>query len=153
MDGSFLIVCKDREDPKVCRKLAKKGRCVAPIFVPTTPDSRLLKMMKRAAEEIEKEGVQFKLVEVGGQTVKSALQRSNPTAAPACTKGDCACCGEGRGGGGQCHRNNVNYMVTCELCPKGDETIYIGETARNLYTRMGEHENNKGEGSFMTNHM
>ena len=132
---------------------AKKGGCLAPIFVPATPDSRLLKMMRKAAEETEKKGVKFNMVEMGGRTIKSELQRSNPTATPGCTKADCPCCEDERGKGGQCHRNNVNYKVTCELCPKGEEFLYIGETARNLYTRMNEHVSNKGEGSFMTRHM
>ena len=132
---------------------AKKGGCLAPIFVPATPDSRLLKMMRKAAEEVEKKGIKFNMVEMGGRTVKSELQRSNPTATPGCTKDDCACCVDERGKGGQCHRNNVNYKVICKLCPNGEESLYIGETARNLYTRMNEHLNNKGEGSFITKHM
>ena len=44
-------------------------------------------------------------------------------------------------------------MVTCGLCPEGEESVYIGETARNLYTRMKEHNNNRGEGSFINKHM
>ena len=31
--------------------------------------------------------------------------------------------------------------------------MYVGETARNIYTRMGEHANSKGEGSFMMKHV
>ena len=31
--------------------------------------------------------------------------------------------------------------------------MYIGETARNLYTRMKEHISNSGEGSFMAKHL
>ena len=80
--------------------------------------------------------------------MKSIFQQSNPTATPGCFKEDCACCEGGRGKGGQCHKNNVNYVVKCKLCPPEDEAVYIGETARNLYTRMWT----KGEG-FMKKHM
>ena len=34
-----------------------------------------------------------------------------------------------------------------------EEALYVGETARNLYTRVGEHINSKCGGSFMTKHM
>ena len=90
---------------------------------------------------------------MGGRTIKRELQRSNPTATPGCDLPDCACCKDGRGKGGPCHRNNVNYIVTCKLCPEGREAIYIGESARNLYIRMKEHLSNKGEGSFICKHL
>ena len=51
------------------------------------------------------------------------------------------------------HSNNVNYKVTCKLCPEGREAVYVGETARNLYTRMKEHCSGGGEGSFMMKHL
>ena len=47
---------------------------MAPIFVPATPRSELLKRMRKAAEEIEKEGVKFNFVEMGGRTIKRELQ-------------------------------------------------------------------------------
>ena len=46
--------------------------------------------------------------------------------------------------------DNVSYEVICELCPKESGTKYIGETSRNLYTRMGEHQ---GRDGFMRKHM
>ena len=51
-------------------------------------------------------------------------------------------------------RNNVNYEIECHLCKDNTPTVYIGETARNLYTRGGEHLQKKGnEDSFMKKHM
>ena len=132
---------------------AKQGGGIAPIFVPATPRSELLKMMRKAAEETEKEGIKFTFVEMGGRTIKREFQKSNPTATPGCDRPDCACCKDERGKGGQCHKNNVNYKVTCKLCPVGNEAIYIGETARNLYTRMKEHNSARGEGSFISRHL
>ena len=112
---------------------------LAPIFVPTTPGGTLMKMMSQVAEKEAKEGIVFKILEVGGKTLKSVLQRSNPTATPGCDKEDCLGCVVERGQGGKCHRNNVNYEIECRLCPEGNRPVYIGETSRNLYTRGKEH--------------
>ena len=146
---------EEQKRAKEIKKLnwAKKGGYTAPIFVPATPGSILLKMMKKSAKRAEKEGIKFNIIEKGGNTIKREIQKSNPTATPGCLKQDCMCCKEERGKGGQCHKNNVNYIVKCNLCPKGQEALYIGETARNLYTRMKEHNKNSGEESFMDKHM
>ena len=51
-------------------------------------------------------------------------------------------------------RNNINYEIECQLCKNTTPTIYIGETARNLYTRGGEHlQRSEKEDSFMKKHM
>ena len=49
-------------------------------------------------------------------------------------------------------RNNVNYEIECELCRNTNPTVYIGKTARNLYTRGAEHLKNDEE-HFMKKHM
>ena len=95
--------------------------------------------MRKVAEEEGKEGIRFKIMEVGGRTIKSELQRSNPTATPGCGEHDCIVCKLGRGRGGNCRRNNVNYTIECNLCPEESRPIYIGETSRNLYSRGKEH--------------
>ena len=61
-----------------------KGSCVAPIVVPSTPESKLLKMMKQRAKEPEKKGIKFNLIETGGNTIKRDLQ-IQPTATPGCS--------------------------------------------------------------------
>ena len=134
---------------------ATKGGHIAPIFVPATPRGELAKEMKKVADVEARDGIHFKIVEMGGRTIKSELQRSNPTATPGCNKDDClACKTGGRGKGGQCHRNNVNYKISCGLCPEGRRAVYIGETSRNLYTRAKQHKGNKDEeSSFMRKHM
>ena len=144
---------RKREKEKKKNNWSKKGGGLAPIFIPATPRSELLKRVRQAAKETEKDGIKFTYIEMGGRTIKRELQRSNPTATPGCDLPDCACCKDGRGKGGPCHRNNVNYVVTCKLCPEGREAIYIGESARNLYIRMKEHLSNKGEGSFICKHL
>ena len=148
-----------KEERKECKEKKRhewstKGGYIAPIFIPSTPGSELLRSMREVAKREAKEGIHFKIVEMGGRTLKAELQRSNPTATPGCAKDDCVVCETGRGGGGQCHKNNVNYKIECHLCPEGERAVYIGETARNLYTRAAEHRyNSSEEGSFKKKHM
>ena len=154
---------KERKEEKRNKRLnwANRNGHIAPIFVPTTPGGTLMKMMKKVAEEEAKEGIRFKIMEVGGRTIKRELQKSNPTATPGCTESDCIACNIERGKGGDCRKNNVNYEIECQLCPEGKRPVYIGETARNLYTRGKEHMNNsrnrettRDDGaSFMHRHM
>ena len=128
---------------------AKKGGHIAPIFVPSTPGSELVKTLRRVAEEEGKEGVRFNIVESGGKTMKRELIRSNPTATRGCKKEDCPCCAEEKGRGGPCQRANVNYEVECMDC----HAKYWGETSRSLYTRMLEHINGQNtDGSFIRKH-
>ena len=152
----------ERKKDKMMKKLnwANTAGHIAPIFVPTTPGGVLMKMMRKVAEEEAKEGIKFKIMEVGGRTVKRELQRSNPTATPGCAEEDCIACNVERGKGGNCRRNNVNYQIECQLCPEGGRPVYIGETARNLYTRAKEHMSSRNrEGaeedgsSFARKHM
>ena len=147
---------QERKNAKEKKKhqWAKKGGHIAPIFVPPTPGNQLLKDMRAVAEREARDGIRFNIIESGGATIKSKLQKSNPTAAPGCDKEECICCEEGRGKGGQCHRTNINYEIKCMLCPKESRPTYIGESSRNLITRMDEHQGAiHREGSFMRKHM
>ena len=130
----------------------KKGH-IAPIFVPATPGGELAKAMRKVAEQEAKGGIHFNIVEMGGNRIKTELQKSNPTATPGCQHEDCMGCKERRGRGGKCLKSNVNYEIECQLCPEGDRAVYIGETARNLYTRTKEHQNRKEDEGFINNHM
>ena len=118
---------------------AEKGGYIAPIFVPPTPGGELLKMLCEVAEKEAFGRLKFKLVEGGGRSVKGEVQKSNPTGKPGCSSPDCLPCQPGRGAGGNCRRNNIQYEMECKLCPVSELTVYVGETARNLYTRAGEH--------------
>ena len=134
-----------------------RGGCIAPIMIPATPNSELVKMIREIAEKEAEDGLRFKIIETGGNTVKSTVQRSNPTATPGCPAGDCLACAGERGKGGNCRRSNVQYQLDCRMCPATDRCTYLGETSRNLYTRGREHvQKYKGrktrEEHFMTLH-
>ena len=144
-------VYREKEFKRVERKKAKKdkkhswstnGGYTAPIMVPSTPNGELARILREVVENEQQEGIKFKIVETGGITVKSRLQKSNPTATPGCSANDCVPCRGGRGEGGNCRKSNVQYSMLCGLCPEGQETEYIGETSRNLYTRASEHFQN-----------
>ena len=112
-----------------------KGGSIAPIFVPASPGGELARRMKEVAkDEGEKKGkILFKIVEMGGNTLKRELQRSNPLASPGCSKMDCIGCIKQRGEGGQCMRNNINYKIECHLCKNTTPTIYILEKQLETY--------------------
>ena len=132
-----------------------KGGYIAPIMVPSTPNGELMKIMREVAEKESEPGLKFKIIETGGRTVKREVQKSNPTATPGCSSGDCMACKRGRGKGGGCRRSNALYEIECGQCPEETKSVYIGETARNLYTRSREHQQNyekKKSESFMLKH-
>ena len=66
------------------------------------------------------------MIEMGGRTLKSMFQKSNPTAIPGCSGEDCIGCNIERGRGGNCQRNNINYEIECQSCPEGRKAVYIG---------------------------
>ena len=132
---------KERADIKRKKKhsWSSKGGCIAPIFVPSTPNGELAKELKEIADVEAVPGMRFKIIESGGRTIKQEVQRSNPTATAGCDRGDCLACLDGRGKGGNCQKSNVQYEMECLLCQPGEGSVYIGETSRNLYTRGREH--------------
>ena len=142
----------DKESKK--HQWANRKGHTAPIFVPTTPGGELAKNMKKVADKEARHGIHFNIIEVGGRTLKSELQKSNPTATPGCSKNDCLCCSMERGKGGKCHKGNVNYEIECLQCPEDERAVYIGETSKNLYTRASQHMSNRTlEESFMVKHV
>jgi hypothetical protein len=132
-----------------------KGGHIAPIFVPSTPNGELAKILKEVADRETEAGVKFKIVESGGKTLEAALKTANPTESPGCIDRRCVACRNDRGSGGNCRGSNINYEMECQLCPPNQKAKYIGESSRNLFTRGQEHESryrNRNRGSFMLKH-
>jgi hypothetical protein len=91
-------------------------------------------------------------VEGGGKTVQRAVLRSNPTG---CQGRDCLVCKGGDGTGLSCRKSNMVHEIGCHLCPANQQVVYVGETARNAYTRCREHNRNyekEDSESFMFKH-
>ena len=126
---------------------------IAPIFVPATPDGELARNLRKIADKEAEGGIHFNIIEVGGKTLKSEVQKSNPTETPGCNKDDCVGCSTGRGEGGKCHKSNINYKIECMECPEEERAAYLGETSKNLYTRTAQHMAMRNqEDSFIRKH-
>ena len=132
-----------------------RGGHIAPIFVPPTPSGELARVLREIADSEAEAGIHFKIVETGGATVQSVLQKSNPTETVGCSSLQCLPCHTERGKGGNCRGGGINYQFECQLCPEGSRSLYIGESSRNLFTRGAEHlasYKNKNKNSFMLKH-
>ena len=90
------------------------------------------------------------MIEVPGTSIKRLVQKSDPFKEDTCKKErTCMVCGSG--GEGRCREYEVTYEVECKEC--GGK--YIGETARNAYTRGLEHKtglNKKDKNSALHEH-
>ena len=71
--------------------------------------------------------------------IKGMVQKLNPTATAVCSSEDCIACHGGRGEGGNCRKSNVKYEMECLECPEANPTIFVGETAWNLFIRATEY--------------
>ena len=93
-------------------------------------------------KEVEAANIPFKIkiVEEGGTTVKSVVQKSNPRNKLGCAASDCMVCTKGKGEGGDCRRPNVGYEVRCDECIQN--IVYIGETSKSGYLRGLDHLKN-----------
>ena len=78
-------------------------------------------------------GYKIKVVEKTGTTLKEVLLKSNPFKQQRCGREDCMVCKQA--GKGPCNAHGVAYEIECQGC----ENKYVGETARNAYTRGTEH--------------
>ena len=144
---------KEKEEKRY--RWSTKGGHIAPIFVPPTPNGELANSLKLIADIEAEAGIHFKIIETGGISMRSILQKSNPLKSIGCDNADCLPCKEGRGTGGDCEGGGINYQIECQLCDDGDKSVYIGESSRNLYTRCKEHLQRYragGENSFMAKH-
>ncbi|KAL9976409.1 hypothetical protein ACROYT_G013708 [Oculina patagonica] len=135
---------RETEKSKKKEDWYKKGGNEAVIFVPATPGSRLQKEYQR---EIRDQGYRIKVVEKTGTTLKAVLQKSDPFKRQRCGREDCLVCKQA--GKGPCNAHGVTYDIECQGC----KDKYIGETARNAYTRDIEHTGgleNQDDGTCLT---
>ena len=116
--------------------LAKDGYDTV-IMVNSTPGGDLARQLQKVISD-NPGPVKIKIQEQGGVKVSSKLQRTNPNRTKGCSSTDCLTCKHGRGKGGECRRNNVGYVLICDLCGV-DEVCYVGETGQNSYTRGLKH--------------
>jgi hypothetical protein len=154
--------CWKQDERRINKKRNKytwssKGGSISQIFIPTTPLVGLARDLREIAGKEALLGLKFKIVEMGEGKIKNELQRPNPTGSPGCSNVDCLACLERWGQGGNCVKTNVQYELKWWLCPLDDECVYVGEYARNLYTKGKEHiekyrSNKRNKDSFIKKH-
>ena len=116
----------------------KRGQNETVVFVPATPGSELKRKYQHV---IRNSGIHIAVTEVPGLSLKRRIQRSDPFKSDVCNKVDsCMICGrrgveEGSKGGGRCRTEGVTYRVVCTECGR----VYVGESARNGFSRGLEH--------------
>ena len=120
------IVARRKEKEIKKYDWSTRGGHIAPIFVPPTPNSELAQMLKTIADSEAEAGVHFKVIETGGLSLRSALQKSNPLETAGCDSPDCLPCKHGRGEGGNCEGCGINNEIECQLCPEESKSVYIG---------------------------
>ena len=123
---------KDEQAEKSRKKESwyKKEGNDAVTFVPATPGSQLQRSYQK---KIKDQGFKLKVIEKMGTTLKEILQRSDPFKKKRCAREDCMVCRQD--GKGPCTTHGVTYEIECQGC----KDKYVGETARNSYTRGIEH--------------
>ena len=149
------VVARRMEKDKKKNSWSTRGGHIAPIFVPPTPSGELARALREIADNEAEAGIHFKIVETGGATVQSMLQKANPTETSGCENLQCVSCQSERGRGGNCRGCGINYQLECQLCPEGSKSVYIGESSRNLFTRGAEHlanYRNRNKNSFIMKH-
>ena len=115
-------------------KWYKDGEYETVLFIPCTPGGTLAKRMREVEERGRMDrGLKAKIVEMGGQTLKEQLCRSNPWSGKPCENSHCFPCKEENGG--DCRRKNAGYKITCSEC----KAEYHGETSRTMFCRGKEH--------------
>ena len=94
------IVARRKEKEIKKYDWSTRGGHIGPIFVPPTPTVNSHKCWTIADSEAEA-GVHFKVIETGGLSLRSALQKSNPLETAGCDSSDCLPCKHSRGEGGK----------------------------------------------------
>lgn len=139
-----------REKNKMAKKnnWFKKGGYESVVFIPATPKSELKKTYDTIIGESD---VKIRVVEKSGKTLKQVLHKTNPFPKPKCNDpNQCLVCSN-QEGKGNCRKENITYNIQCTEC----NSRYIGETARNAYSRGMEHIkalNKKDKNSVLHRH-
>ena len=120
---------------KIRKQKGWHGGADTVLFVQSTPKEIL---RKEVQGQMDKLGMKVKVVEKGGRSIKSLLQRSDVEPNPRCKFTECVVCRtEAKG---QCCLENVGYLVWCKECElQGIRTVMHGETGRCARLRCGEH--------------
>ena len=111
-------------------------------FVPSTPGSKLLKMLKITEEQnMIGQASRIKFIETSGRKFIDQLKVRDPFQSNCKTEENCFICSNSPGAKPtNCKVANVGYALICSTCRERKiEKEYIGETCRNAHLRGNEH--------------
>ena len=157
------------------KHVGKDMETVAVMFVDQTVGGLLAKRLQEAEDRISMfTGYRIRMVESSGTQLCRMLPNTNPWSGMDCTRTDCVPCGQGDEVLLDCKRRNLLYESVCWICEKEEQSgkkvpsdgkvsrtiskhggVYVGETARSLYERSGEHHQdatNIDDDSHMVKH-
>jgi Uri superfamily endonuclease len=125
------------------------------MFVDQTVGGVLAKRLQETEDRLaDITGYRVRISETSGSQLCRLLPNTNPWSGQDCLRLDCYTCGQQGEKFEDCKTRNVLYESVCVLCnkevlekknlSKWDEFrdmvgVYVGETARSLYERAGEH--------------
>ena len=107
-------------------------------------------------EALKEAGLKVRVVERAETSLKKMLTKSDPFPEDKCNQNNCKVCK--LNSGANCKERGVVHQVKCQGCTgrNVNDGLYIGETARRIGERIGEHLNTyeiKGKNSVFQKHI
>ena len=120
-----------------------KEGTTATLMVPWTRNSDLAKKLREVVMSSQgPRGTSVKIVEKPGLAVMSMIRGKKKFRRLSCGRLKCPLVASGSGCLDNCYQEGIIYTGTCKLCTDDNKkSIYIGESSRTLYTRVGQHIN------------
>ena len=155
---------KQRKEEKNTKKTSwykeknnKAQKFSSVFFVPSTPGSKLLKMLKKTEEENKiDDQSRIKFIETSGRKYIDHLRINDPFSVNCKPEEKCLVCEESDKPT-NCKVANIGYSIICQTCKERNiEKTYEGESCRSGYLRQLEHVrdfNNRNERSPMFKHV
>ena len=133
-NGDWMKI--ERSIDKVLKKRSWCGKNTETVvFVQATPEEVLKKAVQT---EADLSGIKVRVVEKGGRSIKSLLQRSDIQPNKKCYQDNCIICLSSDKG--RCDVENAGYIVKCKSCEQeGIVAVMNGETGRCARVRCKEH--------------
>ena len=120
------------------KDLHSRKPVTAVFFIPKTPGGKLLDMVQKGEQKLENQlDWRVKLLEKPGTPLFTCFMKKFAMEKGCFRGNDCMCKGKGT----NCMTKGVVYEAVCAEC-KSDDSTYIGETARQVGVRAGEHIKN-----------
>ena len=111
------------------------------LFVPSTPGSKLLKMLKQTEEQnMIGQASRIKFIETSGRRYIDHLRVKDPYQLNCQPEERCFMCSN-NSKPTNCKLTNIGYSIICKTCQERNvERTYEGETCRNAHIRGNEHQ-------------